>query len=190
MPDLPIIAFESEAAWEKWLEENHAASPGLWLKIAKKESGHATVSYQEALGVALCFGWIDGQKDKFDDQYWLQKFTPRRRKSPWSKINREKTEALIKADKMREAGLREVESARQDGRWEAAYHSQSSITVPDDLQAAFDANPKAKAFFDTLNSSNRYAVLYRVTTAKKPETRQKRIADLVQMLAEGRKIHE
>jgi uncharacterized protein YdeI (YjbR/CyaY-like superfamily) len=187
--ELPIIAFESEAAWEPWLDAHYADSEGLWLKIAKKDSGHASVSYAEALDVALCFGWIDGQKGKFDEQFWLQKFTPRRAKSPWSRINQEKVAALIAAGRMREAGLKEIERAKADGRWDAAYDSQSRIAIPDDLQAALDANPEAKAFFDTLNSANRYAVLYRVTTAKKAETQEKRIEQLIAMLNAGEKLH-
>ena len=190
MADLPILEFADEQAWEAWLEENHPKSSGIWLKIARKEASTPSVSYQEALGVALCFGWIDGQKNKFDENYWLQKFTPRRAKSGWSKINRQKAESLIAGGKMREAGLKEVERARQDGRWEAAYDSQSSASVPDDLQKALDANPAAQAFFDTLNSVNRYAILYRVSTAKKAETRQKRIEQFVAVLNEGRKIYE
>ncbi len=190
MADLPIMDFADQTAWEAWLEKHHTDSTGVWLKIAKKEAEHPSVSYQEALGVALCFGWIDGQKNKFDEQYWLQKFTPRRAKSGWSKINCQKAEDLIVGGKMREAGLKEVERAKQDGRWEAAYESQSTATVPDDLQKALDANPAAQAFFDTLNSVNRYAILYRVTTAKKPETRQKRIEQFIAMLNEGRKIYE
>lgn len=189
MPELPIIPFESEAAWEGWLEQNHASSPGLWLKIAKKGSGYESVDYAGALDVALCFGWIDGQKNKFDDEYWLQKFTPRRPRSKWSKINREKVERLIAEGRMREAGLAEIEAAKADGRWDAAYESQSKITVPDDLQAALDANPEAKAFFDTLNSANRYAILYRVDEAKRPETRQRRIDNFIDMLNKGEKLY-
>ena len=189
MSNLPIIAFKSDAAWEQWLEAHHVTSEGLWLKIAKKDSGQASVSYQEALNVALCFGWIDGQKRKFDEQYWLQKFTPRRVKSPWSRINQEKAAALIAAGRMREAGLAEMERAKADGRWEAAYELQSRIAVPADFQAALDANPAAQAFFDTLNSANRYAVLYRVTTAKKAETRQMRIEKLITMLTAKEKFH-
>jgi uncharacterized protein YdeI (YjbR/CyaY-like superfamily) len=189
MTELPIIPFETEQAWEQWLEENHTSSPGMWLKIAKKDSGHPSITYQQALDIALCFGWIDGQKNKFDDAYWLQKFTPRRTKSPWSRINREKVTTLIEQGKMRQAGLEEVERAQADGRWDAAYESQSRITVPDDFQAALDANPEAQAFFEGLNSANRYAILYRITTAKKPETRQKRIARFIDMLAENKKLY-
>jgi uncharacterized protein YdeI (YjbR/CyaY-like superfamily) len=189
MNDLEIILFNSEQDWERWLEEHHATSPGVWLKIAKKESGKQSVSYQEALAVALCFGWIDGQKNKFDDEYWLQKFTPRRPRSPWSVINRDKATQLIEQGRMREAGLREVERARQDGRWETAYASQSKAAIPDDLQAALDQNPSAKEFFNQLNSANRYAILFRINSAKKPETRQRRIAQFVEMLVQKKKLY-
>ena len=189
MPELPIMAFESQEAWEQWLETNHGESQGLWVKIAKKDTGIPTVTYAEAVTLALCFGWIDGQRRGFDDQYFLQKFTPRRPKSVWSKINRDKVLELIAQGKMREAGLREVERAKADGRWDAAYESQSSITVPDDLQAALDANPTAKAFFDTLSSQNRYAILYRLSTAKKAETRQKRLEQFIAMLNANEKFY-
>ncbi len=189
MPELPIMAFESQEAWGQWLETNHGESQGLWLKIAKKDTGIPTVTYAEAVTLALCFGWIDGQRRGFDDQYFLQKFTPRRPKSVWSKINRDKVLELIAQGKMREAGLREVERAKADGRWDAAYESQSSITVPDDLQAALDANPTAKVFFDTLSSQNRYAILYRLSTAKKAETRQKRLEQFIAMLNANEKFY-
>jgi uncharacterized protein YdeI (YjbR/CyaY-like superfamily) len=187
--ELEIVLFESSAAWEQWLETHYGSSPGVRLKIAKKSSGQASVSYDEALEIALCFGWIDSQKQKLDDDYWLQRFTPRRPKSPWSAVNRKKAENLIAQGKLREPGLREVDLARADGRWEAAYQSQGRMTVPDDLQQALDANDAARAFFETLDSANRYAVLYRVSTAKRPETRQKRITKYVDMLANGEKIH-
>ena len=187
--DLPIILFESQADFEKWLEENHTLSNGIWIKMAKKESGHASVNHPQALDVALCFGWIDGQRLPFDGEYFLQKFTPRRARSTWSKVNQDKVAALIASGKMREAGLKEIERAKADGRWEAAYESQSKMAVPDDFQAALDKNPAAQAFFDTLNSVNRYSVLYRITTAKKAETRQQRIEKFITMLNEGKKIH-
>ena len=160
--DLVTLAFPSQADWERWLAENHASSPGLWLKIAKKETGIPSVTYDEALEAALCYGWIDGQKDKFDDQYWLQRFTPRRSKSKWSKINCDKADKLIAAGKMQPAGLREVERAKADGRWEAAYAGQRTMTVPDDLLQALAENEAARQFFETLNSVNRYAILYRI----------------------------
>ena len=187
--DLPIITFESQADFETWLEENHALSNGLWIKMAKKESGHTSVNHPQALDVALCFGWIDGQRLPFDGEYFLQKFTPRRAKSTWSKVNQDKVAALIASGKMHEAGLKEIERAKADGRWEAAYESQSKMAVPDDFQAALDKNPAAQAFFDTLNSANRFSVLYRITTAKKAETRQQRIEKFITMLNEGKKIH-
>jgi uncharacterized protein YdeI (YjbR/CyaY-like superfamily) len=189
MADLPIISFPSETEWEQWLEENSASSSGLWLKIAKKDSGHTTVLYPEALMVALCFGWIDGQKNKFDEQYWVQKFTPRRAKSPWSRVNRDKALELIAQGKMRPSGMREIERAQADGRWDAAYESQSKIEMPQDFQALLDENPAAQAFFNTLNSANRYAFLYRITTAKKAETRQKNIQKFITMLNAGEKFH-
>lgn len=189
MSELPVLTFESEAAWEQWLEENHAISQGLWLRIAKKDSEHASVFYPEALNAALCFGWIDGQKGKFDAYYWLQKFTPRRSRSPWSRVNRDKVAELIAQGKMREAGLKEIERAQADGRWDMAYESQSRITVPDDLQEALNANPAAQEFFNQLNSQNRYSILYRVTTAKKAETRQKRIEKFIAMLNAKEKIY-
>lgn len=189
MADLPIIPFESQTAWEQWLEENHATADGLWLKIAKKGSGHPTVTYAEALDVALCFGWIDGQKDKFDDEYFLQKFTPRRKRSKWSQVNREKVEALIAQGKMRDAGMREIEAAKSDGRWDAAYAPPSKIEVPDDLQAELDKNPEAQAFFNQLNKTNRYAILYRIHDAKRPETRQKRITQFIDMLNEKKTLY-
>ena len=180
--DLPTIYFESAEAWTNWLHQNHQTPDGLWLKLAKKGSGLPTVTYAEALEVALCYGWIDGQKKSFDDTYWLQKFTPRRPKSIWSKINRQKAEALIAARKMQPAGLLEVERAKEDGRWQVAYDSQSKASVPDDLQAALDTNPAANAFFQTLNSRNRYAILHRIQTAKRPATRTKRIQQFIEML--------
>ncbi len=182
MTDLPIMPFESKAAWEQWLEEHHAEPQGLWLKIAKKGSGHHSVTYTEALDVALCFGWIDGQKDKFDAEYFLQKFTPRRKKSGWSQVNVDKAKSLIEQGKMRAAGLAEIERAQADGRWAAAYASQSKITVPDDFQATLNQHPAAQEFFNQLNSVNRYAILYRITTAKKTETRQKHIEKYIAML--------
>jgi uncharacterized protein YdeI (YjbR/CyaY-like superfamily) len=184
-----MLGFASPVEWETWLAGAHDTSPGIWLKLAKKESGLASVTYAEALDVALCYGWIDGQKDSLDTTYWLQKFTPRRRRSRWSKVNRDKALALIAAGRMRPAGLREVEAARADGRWDAAYESQRGITVPPDLAAALAANADAAAFFGTLDSRNRYAMLYRIGDAKRPETRARRIAQFVEMLAEGRKIY-
>jgi len=187
--DLEILPFESVAAWEAWLREHHDTSPGVWLRLAKKGSGVASVSYDEALDAALCHGWIDAKKRSFDDTFFLQKFTARRPRSVWSKRNREKAAKLIEAGLMRPAGLRQVELAKADGRWEAAYEGSGGATVPEDLQRELDRNPAAAGFFATLDRTNRYAVLWRVQTAKRPETRARRIERLVQMLAKGRKIH-
>lgn len=189
-PDpLPVMAFESTQAWDAWLSAHHASSRGLWLKIAKKGSAGRSISYSDALDVALCHGWIDGQKGRHDDDYWLQRFTPRKPGSNWSKINTERAAALIASGRMSPAGLREVERAQADGRWERAYQSQSRITVPEDLARALAANPRAREFFDTLDGTNRYAVLYRIASAKRPETRAKRIDTFVAMLSEHKKIH-
>jgi uncharacterized protein YdeI (YjbR/CyaY-like superfamily) len=187
--DLPVISFPSKEAWEEWLEAKHDGSEGLWIKFAKKASGIETVVYAEALEVALCFGWIDGQLARFDDGWYLQRFTPRRPRSKWSQLNREKAQALIDKGAMRPAGLREVERAREDGRWEAAYPSPSKIEVPDDLRQALDANPAAREFFATLDAGNRYAVLYRVHDAKRADMRARRIERLVGMLTRGERIH-
>ena len=184
---LPVLSFLSKAAFETWLAGNHSSAPGLWLKIGRKDSGHTTVDYAQALEVALCYGWIDGQKDKFDEGYWLQRFTPRGPRSKWSKINRDKAEALVASGAMRPAGQAQIDSARADGRWDAAYAGAKSATVPEDLAAALAANPAAHVCFSTLDSRNRYAILYRVQDAKKPETRARRVAQYVEMLAEGRK---
>ena len=189
MADLPIIMFESEEAWAQWLEENHATSQGLWLKIAKKGANQPSVYYPEALNVALCYGWIDGQKGKFDEQYWLQKFTPRRAKSPWSRVNTDKVAELIAQGRMREAGLKEIERAKADGRWDAAYDPASRAQVPDDFQMQLDKHPIAQEFFAPLNSQNRYAILFRIQTAKKSETRTKRIQQFIEMLERREKLY-
>ena len=186
---LPVLSFASREAWRAWLAQHHAASPGLWLKIAKQASEIATVSYAEAIEVALCYGWIDGQKDRFDETAWLQRFTPRGPRSKWSQINRGKAEELIAGGAMQAAGLREVERARADGRWDAAYASQRTAEVPEDLRQELEGNPAAAEFFATLSSVNRYAILYRLADAKKPETRARRLAQFVAMLNEGRTIH-
>jgi uncharacterized protein YdeI (YjbR/CyaY-like superfamily) len=189
-PDgLPILDCASADDWEAWLADHHADSPGVWLRIAKAASGHASVSHAEAVEGALCWGWIDGQGDRLDDRHWLQRFTPRRARSRWSRINRDRATALIEAGRMTPAGLAEVERARADGRWEAAYEGQRTAAVPDDLRAALDADPRAAAFFATLDRANRYAILYRVQEAKRPETRTRRIERFVETLAEGRKLH-
>ncbi len=187
--EFPIIPFETQQDWEGWLAEHHTDTQGIWLKIAKKETGIPSVSYSEALDSALCYGWIDGQKDAFDDRYWLQKFTPRRAKSGWSKVNCDKATTLIAKGRMQPAGLRQVELAKADGRWESAYQSQSRITIPEDFQSQLDKNQQAKEFFGTLNSVNRYAILYKIQTAKKPETRSARIQKFIEMLARNEKIY-
>ena len=188
-PEPPILQFADQTAWAKWLKQNHADSQGVRLKLAKKGSGVTTVTYGEALEEALCYGWIDGQVGRYDETFYLQRFTPRTKRSKWSANNREKVKRLIAEGRMKPAGLEAVESAQADGRWDAAYPRQSEATVPDDLQQALDQNPKAKAFFETLTSQNRYAILFRLHDAKRPQTRAKRIADYVAMLAEHRTFH-
>jgi uncharacterized protein YdeI (YjbR/CyaY-like superfamily) len=185
----PLLFFADQAGWEAWLAANHQVSAGIWLKLAKKDSGTASVDYPAALESALCYGWIDGQKAALNEQFWLQKFTPRKARSIWSKINREKVEALIAAGRMQPAGLRQVELARADGRWEAAYDSQSKIEVPEDFQRALEYQPAAKEFFATLDSTNRYAILHRIQTAIKPETRAARIDRFIEMLAKQQKLY-
>jgi uncharacterized protein YdeI (YjbR/CyaY-like superfamily) len=187
--DLPVLFFESSEKWAAWLDTNHDGSAGVWLKIAKRSAAEESVSYADALDVALCYGWIDGQKGKLDDDYWLQRFTPRRPRSKWSKINSTKATALIASGQMKASGLREIEKAKADGRWDAAYEGQRSATVPADLQRELDANKDAREFFERLSSVNRYAILYRIQDAKKPETRQRRIDKYVQMLKERKTIH-
>lgn len=183
--ELPILPFESKKKFADWLAKNHDKSAGVWLKIAKKAAGIPTVTYAEALDVALCYGWIDGQRNGFDDRYFLQKYTPRRPKSIWSKINVGHVERLIAGGEMKPAGLKAVEAAKQDGRWDAAYSSQKNISVPEDFQSALNKNKQAKAFFETLTASRRYSFLFRITTAKRSETREKRIRQFVEMLAKG-----
>ena len=187
--ELPILAFASKQAWDSWLAEQHASSDGIWLMFAKKGTGIPTVTYAEAVESALCYGWIDSQLRSLDSDYYLQRFTPRKPRSKWSKINRSKAEELIASGAMQPAGLREVERAKADGRWDAAYDSPRAATVPEDLQRALDADPVAAAFFATLSRANRYAILYRIQDAKRPETRRRRIEQLVTMLHEQRTIH-
>ena len=188
--ELPTLPFASQSKWADWLAKQHDKSAGVWLKLAKKDSGIPSVTYAEALDIALCYGWIDGQKKSFDEKYFLQKFTPRGPKSIWSKINTEKVERLIASRQMKPAGLKAIETAKADGRWEQAYNSQKNISMPKDFQSALDKNKKAKAFFETLNSANRYAFLFRIETAKKAETRAKRIQQFVEMLEKNEKFHE
>ena len=185
----PIRLFKSKQDWAAWLKQNHRKSAGLWLRLAKKDSGRRSVSYRDALEVALCYGWIDGQKRPESEQFWLQKFLPRSSKSIWSRINREKALALIASGEMNAAGLEAIENAKMNGRWDAAYDSPSRADVPSDLQAALDANPRAKAFFETLDRANRYAVLWRIQTVKKAETRARKIEQFIGMLQRKEKIH-
>ncbi len=190
MPDeLPILLFPAPADLEAWLDQ-HGGSDGLWLKIAKKDSGVSSVSYVEALEVALCFGWIDSQKRGLDEKHFLQRFTPRRPRGRWSRINREKAEALIAAGRMRPAGLAQVEAAKADGRWDAAYEGQRTADVPPDLQRELERNAAAREFFATLDSANRYAIVYRLGEAKKRQTRERRLRKFVAMLERGEKIHD
>ena len=186
--DLPVLAFESREAWDTWLGEQPETSKGLWLKLAKKSSGIASVSQQDAVDTALCHGWIDGQLDKFDQSFWLIRFTPRRPKSKWSEVNRARAIRLIEQGRMNPAGHKEIDRAKADGRWDAAYAPQSTVEVPDDLNAALLQNDKARIFFETLDSANRYAILYRVHEAKKPETRLQRIEKFINMLSRGETI--
>lgn len=186
--EIPTLSFGTKKQWTAWLAKQHDKSTGVWLKLAKKDSGIASVTYDQALESALCYGWIDGQKKGFDNQYWLQKFTPRGPKSIWSKINTEKAERLIASGEMKPAGLKAIEAAKQDGRWDAAYASQKNISIPEDFQTALDHNKKAKTFFDTLKSAERYSFLFRIQTAKKPETRAKRIQHFVQLLERNEKL--
>ena len=185
----PILAFASPEEWEAWLEREYASSDGVWLKFAKKGSGVASVAYAEAVEVGLCYGWIDSQALSLDERFYLQKFTPRRARSKWSRVNRDKVAALMKQGRMKPAGLAQVEAAKKDGRWEAAYASPADVEVPEDLQRALDASPKAAEFFATLNKSNRYAIVYQLQDAKKPETRTRRLEKFVGMLERGEKLY-
>jgi len=187
--DLPTKPFASRKKWSEWLARQYDKSAGVWLKLAKKGSGIRSVTYEEALEVALCHGWIDGQKKGFDEEYWLQKFTPRGPKSIWSKINTEKAQRLIESGEMKPAGFKAIEAAKQDGRWEAAYASQKNITAPEDFQAALDKNKSAKAFFASLRSAERYSFLFRIHNSKKPGTRARHIQRFVEMLEKGEKLH-
>jgi uncharacterized protein YdeI (YjbR/CyaY-like superfamily) len=187
--DQPTLEFPDRAAWAQWLAAQHESSEGVWLKLARKGAGATTVTHAEALEEAICHGWIDAQKGSFDDSFWLQRFVPRGPRSKWSQVNRGKATELIEQGRMKPAGLAQVEAARRDGRWDAAYAPQSTVTVPDDFGQAIDANPAASAFFKTLKSSERYSYLYRIHDAKRPETRARRIREYVAMLADGRKFH-
>jgi len=184
-----ILRFRSPAEFRKWLSVNHRQSDGIWLRIFKKDSKEPTVTYAEALDEALCFGWIDGQKQRNDECSWLQRFTPRRPNGGWSKINTQHAERLIQAGRMKTAGRAEIDGAKKDGRWASAYDSPSNATFPDDSLAALRKNKKANTFFESLNKANRYAIAYRLQTAKKPETGQKRMETILAMLARGEAFH-
>ena len=186
---LPILGFEDVKAFEHWLGSQPSASKGAWLRLAKKGSSLQSLSKAEAIDAALCHGWIDGQLDRYDDQSWLVRFTPRKPRSKWSAVNRTRALELIDAGRMTPAGLAQIEAAKADGRWDAAYQPASRAEVPPELQAALERSPKAGAFFATLKGANRYAILYRIQTAKKPETRARRIAQFVTMLERGETIH-
>jgi len=187
--EIPTLLFPRQKDWADWLRKNHSKSLGVWLRLAKKQSGFQSVSYAEGIETALCYGWIDGQKKPYDELFWLQKFTPRGVKSIWSKINKAKAGELIKSGRMKPAGLNAVERAKQDGRWDAAYDSPSVSTVPPDFQARLNKSARAKAFFATLNSANRYAILFRIQTAKKAETRARKIEQFIDMLERKEKLH-
>ncbi len=185
----PILSFKDKVAWTKWLEKNHSNSSGVWLRLAKKDSGIQTVTRSESLDAALCYGWIDGQAKSEGQTYWLQKYTPRTKRSIWSKRNCEIVQRLIDSGEMQPAGLAEIERAKGDGRWDAAYDGPKNMTVPDDLEKELRRNKKARVFFESLDSRNRFAILFRIHTAKKAETRARRIGQFVNMLARGEKIH-
>lgn len=185
-----IAGFPSAESWKKWLAKNHALSPGIWLRFFKKDSGVACVSYDDALDIALCYGWIDGQLKKYDDQSWLRKFTPRRPRSVWSKRNRQRAEQLINTRKMQTAGLQKINAAKENGSWAAAYDSLGRMTIPQDFLDELSKNKQAKIFFDTLSKANHYSIVWRLQTAKKPETRRKRLEIIINMLSRGEKFHD
>jgi uncharacterized protein YdeI (YjbR/CyaY-like superfamily) len=187
--DLPIMGFESQKSWEAWLARNQGKSSGIWLRFFKKDSGVSTVSYPEALDIALCYGWIDGQLAKHDEKSWLRKFTPRRPRSIWSKRNIQHVERLRGERRMQPAGLEEVERAKADGRWGKAYDSSSEMMMPEDFLALLSKNRKASAFFEMLNKTNRYSIVWRLQTAKRPDTRKRRMQAIIQMLARGETFH-
>ena len=189
MSELAVVSCRSSQVFRTWLVKNHSQSEGVWLRVYKKDSSVASVTYAEALDQALCFGWIDGQKMPFDDQSWLQKFTPRRAKSGWSRYNTQHAERLIQSGEMTPAGLKEINAAKSDGRWTAAYDSFATAAVPEDFLKTLAKNKKAKAFFETLNKTNLYSIAYRLQTAKKPETRERRMQAIIERLARGEKFH-
>lgn len=188
--ELEILSLKSQKEWKQWLSKNHSKSKGIWFKFFKKDSGIKYVNYAEALDEALCFGWIDGQSKKFDDKSWIQKFTPRRKASIWSKRNKDNIKRLLKAGKMKPAGLKEVDKAKSDGRWKNAYDSPKNKKIPEDFLKELSKNKKAKAFFETLNKTNIYSITWRLQTAKTPELRTKRMTAILEMLKKGKKFHE
>jgi uncharacterized protein YdeI (YjbR/CyaY-like superfamily) len=183
--DLPVKPFATRAAFARWMATNHARASGIWIKVAKRGSGIRSVTHAEAVEVALCYGWIDGQRQRYDDEYFVQRFTPRRLRSIWSKINRDKARELIASGAMQPAGLREVERAQADGRWDAAYASQRNAVVPGELDRRLRTHARARKFFESLDSRNRYAFVHRLLTAKKPETRERRAEQFFEMLKKG-----
>ncbi len=187
--DLPVKEFKTQAAWEKWLEKNHDKSPGVWMRFYKKASGVKSMNYDQALDGALCYGWIDGQTNKYDDDSWVQRFTPRRARSIWSKRNVGHVDRLTKAGKMKAAGQEQIDAAKADGRWSVAYDSHSTMEIPEDFLKALAKNKKAKAFFESLNKANLYSIAFRLQTAKKPETREKRMKQILEMMKNGEKFH-
>lgn len=187
--DLPIVHFATPEEWAQWLAKHHEDAKGLWVRMYKKDTGKASINYAQALDEALCYGWIDGQKQSYDTESWLQRFTPRRPKSPWSKINREHIARLLKEKRMKPAGMKQVEAAKADGRWDRAYDAASTSTIPEDFLQELSKNKKAYAFFETLNKANLYAISYRLQTAKKPETREKRMKAILDMMKQGKKLH-
>ena len=187
--DVPIFSFDSPNKWHEWLQTNHTQPKGVWIRFFKKNAHVSSMTYTEAVDEALCYGWIDSQAKKYDEMSYIQKFTPRRTKSIWSKINRERIEKLITAGKMQASGLKQVEEAKKDGRWDHAYDSPRNMTLPEDFLKALSQNKQAKAFFETLNKTNTYAIMWRLQTAKKPETRAKRMTLVLEMLAKGEKFH-
>ncbi|PJZ29775.1 YdeI/OmpD-associated family protein [Leptospira kmetyi] len=186
---IPILFFKNTKEWTVWLKKNHKSDSPIWIKLSKKESGVVSISYAEALEVALCYGWIDSQKQKYDDSFWLQRFSVRGPKSIWSKINREKAIELIASKRMQTAGLKAIESAKSDGRWDNAYSSPSKMEVPKEFQKLLKQNPSALKFFESLNSANRYAILFRIHNAKKEETKVKRMKDFLEMLKKKETLH-
>ncbi len=186
---ISVLSFETKKEFRVWLEKNSDTSTGIWLKFHKKDSGISSITHDEALDEAICFGWIDGQLKKYDDKSWLQKFTPRRAKSIWSKKNAERAEKLIKLGMMHPSGLKEIKLAKEDGRWEKAYDSPADMKIPDDFLKKISKQKKAFKFFETLNRANLYAIAWRLQTAKKPETREKRITQIIEMLSKGEKFH-